>query len=79
MAKQYIPGKIEVMASADIPQQGNKLWLQAQDGKAPVLKAYNNNTGTYDPVVPFWIGTQAEYDALGTYDSDTIYLIEEAV
>lgn len=25
----------------------------------------------------FWTGTQAEYDALGTYDSNTIYFIEE--
>lgn len=25
----------------------------------------------------FWSGTQAQYDALGTYDSNTIYFIEE--
>ena len=24
----------------------------------------------------FWAGTQAEYDALGAYDSETMYIIE---
>jgi hypothetical protein len=27
----------------------------------------------------YWSGTQAQYDALGTYDSSTIYFIEEEV
>lgn len=28
-------------------------------------------------VTAFWKGTQSEYEALGTYDSTTLYLIEE--
>ena len=27
--------------------------------------------------LPIWSGTQAEYDALGTYDDDTLYLVLE--
>lgn len=33
--------------------------------------------GTISPK-DFWTGTQAAYDALGTYDSNTIYMVEEA-
>lgn len=28
-------------------------------------------------VITFWQGTQTEYDALGTYDTTTLYLIKE--
>lgn len=46
------------------------------------LKTINGNTIvgegdlTIDGTVTHWFGTQAEYDALGTYDPDTIYHIE---
>lgn len=36
------------------------------------LKTNSNNI-----VKTFWHGTQAQYDALGTYDSTTLYLIDE--
>lgn len=34
-----------------------------------------NNTITVSP--KFWSGTQANYDAIGTKDANTIYLIQE--
>lgn len=39
------------------------------------LKMDTNNK--LDTVLQVWTGTQAEYDALGTYDSDTLYLCKE--
>ena len=38
--------------------------------KGVIEENNNNNTN-------FWVGTQAEYDALSTYDSNTLYFIEE--
>lgn len=35
------------------------------------------SSGSLDTVLQTWTGTQAEYDALGTYDSNTLYLITE--
>ena len=39
------------------------------------LKVENNKL---DTVLQTWTGTQAQYDALGTYDSNTLYLVQEA-
>ena len=38
----------------------------------------NKTIATTDQITPQWYGTQAEYDALGTYDSNTIYNILES-
>lgn len=37
----------------------------------------NNFTSSNNVVNGFWAGTQAQYDALGTYDGTTLYLIKE--
>ena len=36
-----------------------------------------DNVGAIDTVLQTWTGTQAEYDALVTYDNNTIYMIHE--
>lgn len=38
----------------------------------------NKTIATTDQITKQWFGTQAEYDALGTYDNDTIYNILES-
>ena len=38
----------------------------------------NKTIATTDQITKQWYGTQAEYDALGTYDSNTIYNILES-
>lgn len=40
------------------------------------ITAYGNNFDKIDSLV--WRGTQAQYDALGSYESYITYLIEEA-
>jgi hypothetical protein len=35
----------------------------------------NHNTSNTNSI-KFWNGTQAQYDALGTYDDNTIYFVE---
>lgn len=43
------------------------------------LSEFNNDSGFISSTVvtTFWTGTQAEYDALGTYNATTLYLITE--
>jgi len=43
------------------------------------IRAINNTVNNYGTVVTYdiWVGTQVEYDALGDYDDNTIYFIEE--
>lgn len=36
-----------------------------------------NDKADKDSVPTIWKGTQSEYDALGTYDNNTLYLIKE--
>ena len=44
--------------------------VSTEYSKGVIEEKENNNTN-------FWIGTQAEYDALSTYDNNTLYFIEE--
>lgn len=47
----------------------------ASASNAGLMSAENCNKLSSMPT--FWKGTQAEYDALGSYDNNTVYLITE--
>lgn len=50
--------------------------LETVDGKATNASKLTNDVHT-GRTLKFWTGTQAEYDAIGTKDGNTLYLIKE--
>lgn len=58
----------------------NKWTLEAKNNTIPTNTSQLTNDSNYissTVITAFWKGTQAEYDALGTYDDTTLYLIKK--
>ena len=56
------------------PTAGNVLAIDSE-GKGVFQKPAIADTDSPDAVSNVWAGTQAEYDALGSYNSDTLYFV----
>ena len=85
---------VQTLADSDsvvvVLANGNNRRISIADLKAllaelPAVTAADNGKslevvgGTWSAVHRTWTGTQAEYDALQTYDANTTYYIVEAV
>ena len=73
---QYGPVEsISVNGVAQTPDENNNVNISVPTATSDLQNDSDFISSTV--ITAFWKGTQAEYDALGTYSSTTLYLIEE--
>lgn len=71
-----VPQHVKAITTEDISNWNNK----ANTSQIPTQTSQLTNDSNFiasTVVTAFWTGTQAEYDALGTYSDTTLYLITE--
>ena len=79
-------GNIDGKPSTFAPTTHNHAATDITSGVLPLARGGTNRSDGYavgvvetraSALIKTWAGTQAQYDALGTYDSNTIYYITE--